>query len=509
MDKHTCRSVVLSVCLMLHYAVVPVLADEPPPSATPSSNGSAPATSVTEHSIRVNGSVLDYVAVAGLQPLKDDAGQVQAEVFFVAYTKKGVEDAAERPITFVFNGGPGSSSMWLHLGAVGPKRVRLAADGAPLSPPPQWVANEHTWLDVTDLVCIDAIGTGFSRAAPGVDAARFYEVKQDAWSFAEFIRLYLTSHTRWLSPKFVAGESYGGTRGALLARTLQTDFGIDLNGLLIISPVIDFGTINTQTSSRSTDLAFALNVPTYAATAWYHGRLSPDMQADLQRLVREAGQWAVNEYLPALIQGDALAEETRVRIVGELSHYTGISERYIRAHDLRLMPGDFREELLGDQQLHVSRLDGRFAFAADSGVEYVDEIVPPFVTALNDYLRTELRFETDRHYEPVSDEVEDAWDWGPGGLAGFLNVSDDLSQAMQQNRSMKVLVILGYYDLDVPYFGTEYALNRLGLGPELRANLTRSHYETGHVVYVSERGLAQLKADVSSFIKSAAAPVDR
>lgn len=360
---------------------------------------------------------------------------------------------------------------------------------------------------MTDLVCIDAIGTGFSRATPGVDPARFYEVRQDAWSFAEFIRLYLTSHKRWLSPKFVAGESYGGTRGALLARMLQTDFGVDLNGLLLISPVLDVGTINTQMSSRSTDLAFALNVPTYAATAWYHRKLSPDMQTDLQRLVREAGQWSVNQYLPALVQGNALAEEAQARVAGELSRYTGISERFIQAHDLRLLPGDFREQLLDDQQLHVSRTDGRFALTGDNRADYVDQIISQFVTVMNDYVRTDLGFETDRHYEPVSDEVEEAWDWGPGGLAGFLDVSDDLSKAMQRNRSMKVLVILGYYDLDVPYFGTEYALNRLELEPELRANLTRSYYETGHVVYVSERGLAQLKADISSFMKSAVATV--
>jgi carboxypeptidase C (cathepsin A) len=511
--KRYAYSHMLIIALLSRLAIGPVSAQEPPGSQpAPTSPAAAAAvhagarTSVTEHQITIGGHILEYVATAGLQQVKDGGGALLADMFYVAYTMSGVQDESGRPITFVFNGGPGSSSIWLHLGAVGPKRVRLAEDGGAPGATPRWVDNEFTWLPFTDLVVIDAVGTGFSRAAPGVPATRFYEVKEDAWSFAEFIRLYLTAHDRSLSPKFVAGESYGGTRAAILVRLLQDDFGVTLNGLILVSPVLNFETLNTQSNdpNRSTDLAAALDVPSYAATAWYYKKLAPDLQTNLQALLREVEQWSIDEYLPALLHGDALPQDEQIRTARALSRYTGIAEAVIRASHLRLMPNDFRRELLRDRQLEVGLMDGRMAFDPHRRAGSTGETRRAFLTVFNDYARTELKYQADRPYEVVSGRIEEAWNWGPGGLAGFLNVTDDLRQALRRNNSMRILVARGYYDLDVPYFGTEYALNQLRLGPR-QANLTRTYYESGHMVYTSGPMREKLESDVSVFVKDALA----
>lgn len=503
--------------LLIQLAAAPILIGHP---AAGNSTGAAPAAlvtapagprlSVTAHSINIGGSALRYTATAGVEQIKDDAGKVQADMFFVAYTKQNVPDRGKRPITFVFNGGPGASSVVLHLDAVGPKRVRLADSGQPLPAPPEWVDNPSTWLGFTDLVFIDAVGTGFSSATPNVPAGTFYQVDGDARSFAKFIRLYLTANNREASPKLIAGESYGGTRAVILARLLESDFGITLNGVILISPVIDFETLNTQfrNPGRSTDLAYALDVPTYAATAWYHKRLSAALQANLQGVLREVEPWSINEYLPALIQGDALPEEAQARIARALSQYTGVSEAVIRANHLRLLPSAFRRELLQDRQLQVGALDGRIAFDPRAASQFTtDAIVSPLGPVFNDYARRELGYHTDLTYETLSSRVGREWDWGPGGATGFLNVTDDLRQAMQRNGAMKVLVARGFYDLTVPYYGTDYALNQLQLGAALRGNITRTYYGSGHMVYTSQAEMEKLTADVSAFVADALATV--
>jgi carboxypeptidase C (cathepsin A) len=504
MKKRSCLNVLVAVLILFQVvAAGPALAQRPTPGGTPAAEAPAPpppAPSVTDHSIQLGGATLDYTATAGFEQIRDDNGQAQANMFYVAYTKKGELDPAKRPVTFVFNGGPGSAAIWLHLGAVGPKRVLLADDGMPLSPPPQWVDNESTWLDVTDLVCIDPVGTGFSQAAPGVDANKFYEVRQDARSIAEFIRLYVTANHRWLSPKLIAGESYGGTRAPLVARLLQTDYGTDVSGLVLISPVIDFETFSAQLRGHGTDLAYAVSVPSYATTAWYHKKLAPDLQADFQGLVRQVEEWSIQTYLPALVQGDALPPDDQATIARQLSRYTGISESFIKLNRLRMTPSDFRRELLRDQGLEISQYDTRFTFSSGRGGQYLDALMPPFTSAFNDYVRSELKFQSDRQYVALSDRANGAWNWGPGGLTGFLNVTDELAAAMKQSPAMKVLVARGYYDLDVPYFGTDYALNQLGLAPELRANVTRAFYESGHTLYTPRAGREKLKADVAVFI---------
>ncbi len=489
----------LIVCLL---TAAPAVAQEHP--VAPAAAGPA----VTDHAISVGGTVLDYEAAAGLEPVADDAGKVQANMFYVAYTKRGVQDAAARPITFVFNGGPGAASVILHLDAVGPKRIQLTADDMPAASASEWIDNQYTWLTFTDLVVVDAIGTGYSRAASGVPEAQFYQAAGDALSFARFIRTYVAATHRERSPKFLAGESYGGTRAAILARLLPHQFGIALNGLILISPVLDFSTLNSEYGNpdRSTDLAFAVDIPSYAATAAYHHKLRPELETDLPRLLREVEQWSTTDYLPALIRGDTLSEDAQTRIAATLSEYTGLSEAYVRAHHLRLLPRDFRRELLGDQHLVLGVMDGRIAADPQAGAAGTDAALAPLGPVFRDYAQRELGYRTDAPYVILSSTVERQWNWQSNGLGGALNVTDDLRQAMQQNPALKVLVARGYYDLDVPYYGTEYALNQLRLGPTLSANLTRAYYETGHMVYTSEPMLAKLTADAAALVAAGSAP---
>jgi len=518
MNRQAWRRALLGLALALLVAA-PVLAQAQPGDAPPSTGApaqaaapSGPRLSSTAHSINLDGGALHYTATAGVQPLRDAGGKIAADMFFVAYTKQGVPDPSKRPIAFVFNGGPGASSVLLHLGAVGPKRIRLADNGTLVSAPPEWVDNTHTWLAFTDLVLIDAIGTGFSRAAPAVPAVQFYQVKGDASSFAQFIRLYLAANNRQRSPTLLAGESYGGTRAVILARLLQRDFGIAVKGLILISPVIDFETLNAQygNPARSTDLAFALDVPSYAATAWHYHKLRPELQANFQGLLREVERWSINEYLPALVQGDALPEDEQARIAGALSQYAGIPETVVRANHLRLLPSAFRRELLRDRQLELGQMDGRIAYDPRAARGFGTEAVAAaFGTVFTDYARSELRYRADQPYDALSETVVRSWDWGANGPSGVLNVLDDLRQAMRQDPAMKVLVARGYYDLDVPFYGTDYALNQLHLGAALDANVTRTYYDSGHMVYTSEATLAQLTADARVLVAGAAAAVRR
>ena len=477
-------------CLL---AAASVAAQGGPPGAT-----AAGAVSVTAHTIDVGGVPLDYQAAAGLEPIADDSGKVVANMFYVAYTKRG-GDVSTRPITFVFNGGPGAASVILHLDAVGPKRVVLTANSAPQASKSEWVDNQYTWLVFTDLVVVDAIGTGYSRSAPGVSAAQFYQPDGDALSFARFIRAYLAAAHRERSPKFLAGESYGGTRAAVLARLLPHQFGITLSGVILISPVLNFGTLNSEygNPNLSSDLAFALDVPSYAATAAYFKKLRPDLGSDLPRLLREVERWSINEYLPGLIRGDALSEEEQAHIAAALSQYTGISETFIRAHHLRLLPREFRQQLLAEQHLVLGVWDARVAVDPHGARRGAEAGLAPLGGVFRDYGERELGYATDQPYVTLSGTVQRQWDWQSNGLEGPLNVTDDLRQAMEQNPGIKVLVARGYYDLDVPYYGTEYALNQLRLTPAVAANLTRSYYETGHMVYTSEPMLAKLTADAA------------
>ncbi|SRR5579871_1190891 len=480
-------------------------ANAPQPADAPA----APHLAVTTHSITVGGTVVQYTATAALEPLTDRAGKAEADMFFVAYVRQGVADLSKRPITFAFNGGPGAASVLLHLGALGPKRVPLLDHGAPPPPSAHWSDNPYTWLPFTDLVFVDAVGTGYSRAAAGVPDTTFFQPDGDARSFAQFVQRYLAATHRQASPIFLAGESYGGTRAIILARLLRDEFGINVSGLILISPVVDFETLNTQYRhpGRSMDLAYALDVPTYAATAWYHKKLGPEFP-DLATAVRAAERWAVAEYLPALVRGDALPAPAQERIAQALSQYTGIGEAIIRAQHLRLLPNAFRRELLSDQHLQISALDGRVAVDPHAApAASTTGLMAPLAAIFERYASVELGYARADRYEALSDRVERDWTWGARGPSDVLDVTGDLRDAMQRNPAMKVLVARGYFDLTVPYYGTEYALNRLEVGPALEGNVIRRYYEGGHMLYTSQASLEKFTDDAAALIASASAPV--
>lgn len=472
--------------------------------------------SVTRQALTVNGRTLNYTATAGTLSQKDEAGKAKADIFFVAYTLDGDGDArgdrdarapappATRPVTFVFNGGPGAASVWLHLGTAGPRRINIDAQGVPSAPPFQLIDNEATWLDATDLVFIDPVGTGYSRPAQGEKGEQFYGVKEDVQSVGAFIRLYTTRYGRWASPKFLAGESYGTTRAAGLSEHLLEKQGISLNGIVLISAVLNFQTI---VASGGNELPFALYLPTYTATAWHHKRLAEDLQRDLGRTLREAEQFALNEYTAALMKGADLSPAERDAVAQRLSRYTGLSVDWLLRSGLRIEPGRFRKQLLADQGRIVGRFDSRIAgFTADpndAGAEYdpsLSQFLPLYSATFNDYVRGVLNFETDLSYEVLTERVH-PWNFGQGGF-GYLFVADTLRDTMMKNPQLKLLVGAGQMDLATPYLASDYTISHLGLPPDLQRNVTRAYYPAGHMMYHDAASRRQLHDDVANFIRA-------
>lgn len=483
----------------------------------------------TRHTVMIGGREIRYTVTCGTIVLREEsektgekAGESEGEqpkatVFFVAYTRDGAsseggadgsaEDRSTRPITFSFNGGPGSSSVWLHLGVLGPRRVEMGDAGALLPPPYGLVDNEHSLLDVTDLVFIDPVGTGFSRPTPGEKAKRFHSLKKDAESVGDFIRLYATRYKRWASPKFLIGESYGTTRAAALSGYLQDRHGMFLNGIMLVSSILDFSTARFNPGN---DLPHILFLPTFAATAWYHKRLEPSLQADLRATLDLVQTFAEGEYASALMQGARLPAERRADIAAKLARFTGLDPAYVLRCNLRLEIGRFVKELLRDQSRTVGRLDSRFTGVdRDSAGERYEfdpsmaAIMGPYSTALNDYVRSELSFESDLPYEILSFRVNQQWTFDEA-MNQYVNVAETLRRAIATNPHLKVIVANGYYDLATPYFATEYTFNHLGLPDELQRNISMTYYEAGHMMYVHLPSLARLKEDLVGFVKRAA-----
>lgn len=457
---------------------------------------------VTQHTLTIGDRKLDYTVTTGLMPLKDEFGETEAGVFFMAYTLNRERDPRERPLMFSFNGGPGSSSVWLHLGALGPKRVLLEEDGGLPPPPYKLIDNPHTWLEETDLVFIDPVGTGYSRAAKKELEKKFWGVKGDIESVGEVIRLYLTRYGRWSSPLFLVGESYGTTRAAGLSGHLL-DKGIAFNGIVLVSSILSFLTAHEFTAN---DLPPILFLPTYTATAWYHQRLEPDLQSDLPSTLRQAEDFATGEYARALLKGSALSQPERDDVTRQLARLTGLRPQFIEASDLRVDIHEFCKELLRDEKRTVGRLDSRFKGidrrAAGQHVEHdpsLSIIRPPYTAMLNDYVRRSLGYQTDLRYEIL--EGIPSWDWGSAG-EGTPDTSEALRSAMSRNPHMRLFVASGYYDLATPYFATKYTLSHLGLDPELQRNISTAEYEAGHMMYIHRQSLEKLKQDVSEFIRS-------
>jgi carboxypeptidase C (cathepsin A) len=467
---------------------------------------------VTHHEARVGGRTLRYTVTTGMMPLKNEAGETEASIFYMAYVADRAAGPDKRPLTFSFNGGPGSSSVWLHLGAIGPKRVRMLEEGGMPAPPYQLVDNDATWLDLTDLVFIDPVGTGYSRAKKPELGKKFWGVEGDIQSVGEFIRLYLGRYERWGSPLFLVGESYGTTRAAGLSGHL-VDRGIALSGVMLVSSVLNF---QTNRFARGNDTPYPLFLPTYTATAWYHRKLPADLQSQpLRKVLDEVERWAAVDYPAALARGDRLVGAERAAVADRLSRYTGLDKVYVDQSDLRIEIQHFCKELLRDQKRTVGRLDSRFQgidpTAEGERPEYdpsLAAIRPPYTAMFNDYVRRTLAYKSDLTYYILGGGVG-PWDWGASNA--FADVSEPLRGALAKNPAMRLFVASGYYDLATPYFATDYTLTHLGLDPAQRARITTSQYEAGHMMYISTRELARLKADVAGFLQAAlaaSAPTD-
>ena len=489
-------------------------------------DGKVEKAAVTHHKIIVDGEEIAYRATAANMPMKDENGKLKATVFFVAYEKETPQAQANesqptdsdtattqpactepesRPITFVFNGGPGAAAVWLHLGAVGPKRIALQEDGHVMPPPYYLEDNPWTWLDVSDLVFIDPVGTGFSRPAEGEKSEQFFGVQEDIAWVADFIRLYLTTYDRWLSPKFLAGESYGTTRAAGLSVYLLDRYGIALNGITLISSVLEFQAIQIGDGN---DLPYPLYLPTYAATAWYHKKLPADLQNNLESTLKEVEQWALTNYMVVLAKGLSLSREERESAIAHLARYTSLDPAFIERCNLRVSPWVFEKELLRAKRELIGRFDSRITgYDPDPGSTWpaydpsLSQYFAVYSSTFNDYVRRTLKYESVLPYEVLSNKVR-PWPMGKPG-EGYLTVLDDLQEAMVKNPNIRILFASGYYDLATPYFAATHAINRLDVGEPTRNHITHTFYEGGHMMYHHRASMAKLKGDVAAMIKSA------
>jgi carboxypeptidase C (cathepsin A) len=455
------------------------------------------------------GRKVSYTATAATRVLGQ--GEDKKAVFFhVAYTEDDA-DPVTRPILFAFNGGPGSSTVWLHLGLFGPRRVEFDNDGLRVGVPGRLVDNEHSLLDVSDVVLVDAVGTGFSTATPKDKAKEFHHFSRDIEAFSDFIVDYLNRNGRWASPKYLAGESYGTTRGAAIARELFSTRNTELNGLILISSALNFQTIGQDRDAMmfrpGNDLPYMVFLPTYTATAWFHGRLAKKHQArQLRDLLDEVEDFAVGRYWTALARGSELDDKERSRVAAKLAEYTGLPADYIDRYDLRIHIHRFCKELLRDQRRTVGRLDSRF-----TGIDRVadgdnlendpahDQIGAAFTATLNHYVREELGFEDEAFYETLSMKVNESWDY-EDFKGHYVDTSESLREVMSRSQRLRVFVANGLFDLATPHFATEYTFNHLGLDETLRKNVSMEQYEAGHMMYVHEPSLRRLSDHLREFV---------
>lgn len=466
-------------------------------------------TVTTRHRVTVGGTEISYTATTGTLLLKEEDGRPKASIFFVSYTRDGVKDLASRPVTYTFNGGPGSSSVWLHMGTFGPRRVAMDDEGMALPPPGRLVDNGDSLLDVSDLVFIDPVSTGFSRAVPGEDPAQYHGVRGDIESVGAFIRLWTSRYNRWASPKFLAGESYGTTRAAGLVNYLQERHGMYFNGVVLLSTILTFQTARFDVGN---DTPYPLFLPTYTAAGWYHKKLPADLQqGGLQNALAEAERFAMGEYTLALMKGNDLSDAERRDVAAKLSRLTGLSPEYLLQVHLRPVIYDVVQELLRSEGLRVGRLDSRFKGRVGGSAGGDDDnfnldpsyaaIQGPYTAAFNDYVRDELEFQSDLAYEILTNRT-DPWSYAP--LANrYLNVAEDLRKAMARNPALQVFVGAGRYDLATPYFAAEYTFDHLGFEPGYAERVTKAYYEAGHMMYIRRADREKLKTDLAAFLRKA------
>lgn len=517
-------TILLSFFLFFQTPVIaqPRPSETPKPAETMSQKEESPV--VTKHSARVGGRQLNYTVTTGFMPIKNAvSGETEARIFYMAYTldrpgsgrvstapsanadtppNQGGEPKT-RPLMFSFNGGPGSASVWLHLGALGPKRVKMLDDGFMPPPPYELVENEHSWLDLTDIVFVDPVGTGYSRATKPELASKFFSVNGDIDANGEFIRMYLGRNERWASPLYLVGESYGTTRVAGLANHLF-ERGIGLNGVALVSMVTNFQTIRF---AENNDQPLVLIFPSYAATAWYHKKLAPNLQSkSLTEVLREAENFAANEYAPALLKIDRLSEQEKQNLLDRFSAFSGLSKTFVEQNNFRVELGEFNKELLRDRGRTTGRLDSRFVGydrdASGSGPEFdpsLTAIRTPYTATFNTYIRGDLDFKTDLEYYILGGGITSPWNWNTNNA--YADTTQALSSAMRKNPYMKVFLASGYYDMATPYFASDYTLSSMNLDPALRRNISTAYYEAGHMMYIEKNSLVKLKNDVAGFIQ--------
>lgn len=509
------RSLPAAVAALLLMSPLASIAAATTPAAEPAAPAAEvakepePKVSRTQHQVRIGGQVIRYTATVGWMIMKDDAGKAIARFGYTAYTRDGSTDPARRPIMFAFNGGPGSSSIWLHMGILGPRRVVVNDPGYAPPPPTPRVDNEYSIIDVTDLVMIDPVGTGFSKPLGDAKGADFWGVDQDVKSVGAFIKRYVTENGRWASPKYLLGESYGGMRSAGLAFHLQSAHGMNLNGVVLVSPFLNAA---SGVDGIEIDLPHALYFPTLAATAWYHG-LVKDKPASIEAFMNDVERFVYAEYLPALTKGYVIPPEEKRRVAAKLAAYTGTTADYWEKADLRVSHTQFLQELQRDGRRITGRIDSRFVGPAVNPLaEHMDydpffpAIGPAYTAAFLDYLHNELKFGRDEEYRVSAFDVQ--WDWKhkqPGAgewFVGAPNTVPDLSHAMTMNPGLHVLVQQGWYDLATPHLVMKHDIEHLRIPPEARSRIRIEHYEAGHMMYVHGPSMQKYRDDLARFIQA-------
>ena len=465
--------------------------------------------STTHHTTVIDGKSIAYTARAGTMVLRDASGKPKASVFYVAYTKDG-EKPNTRPITFFFNGGPGSASIWLDMGIMAPMHPEMGPNGSQPAPPYNLVPNPTSPLDVTDLVQVDAMMTGYSRPAPGVKPSEFTGQVNDIRMFGEFIRDYLDKYDRWESPKYLFGESYGTFRSAGLASELQQNEGIELNGIMLLGTVLDFQFIQP---SPTNDIAYSSILPTYAATAWYHHKLPADLQGQtLQQVVQQAREYAFGPYLTALAAGNTLSAAQRTQVAQQVARLAGVSPQFVMNTNLRIDPGTYRTELLRDQREIIGRYDSRMVAPTGNATDVRQDFDPSdvaptgaFFSAFMRYLHEDLNYKSNLQY--YLGGHTGPWDYSQPGSrsplgAGYPSTVESLRIAMAKDPYLHVFVGAGYYDTATPFANAEYTFNHLGFDQTYRDRVQFSYYESGHMAYLNQASAKQLKADIARFIAS-------
>jgi len=466
----------------------------------------APIKISTQHRLKSGGTDIAYTATAEEIYLKDDDDKYTADFFTLSYTKEGTARPEDRPLTFVFNGGPGSASIWLHMGLVGPKIIDIPSDASdPGAPPYRLRDNPWTILRATDVVFVDPVGTGFSKAMGDKKNADFWGFDEDADSVAEFIRTYITMHNRWNSPKFVLGESYGGIRSAMLVPRLQQKLNIGLNGVILISPALNMGTLPFLVTGN--DLAYATHLPAFAASAYYHHKL-PDSWPDLQTLLAKVETYASTTYLTALFQGDALPADEKQKVAEQLHRFTGLDTDYILRSNLRILAMRFTKELLRKEGKSIGLLDGRYeqgeldkVAELPGGDPFSAKTGPIYVDSFQSYLRNDLGVDLTRRYIAANEKANASWkrpSGDAGAFAGYVDITEDISQGTEDNSDLRVFAAGGYYDLTTSYFALTYMLRHSGIDP---ARLEIKDYEGGHMMYLHQPSLEKLSDDIVAFIK--------